>query len=121
MGGHSAGATTVLNSAYGIKSPVKAVFPLSPTVAGYDFAKVITSSELPAMLLVMSQNDLPVIRHTVPPLMNTAKNSGIDYNFAWVPGFGHFYPSGAVSLGNKGVRISVGERVIEFLDRHLKN
>lgn len=121
MGGHSAGATTVLNSAYGIKSPVKAVFPLSPAVVGYDFNKVIDSPELPAMLLVMSQNDLPLMRHTIPLLMDKAQTSGIDFNFAWVPAFGHFYPTGAVSLGNKGVRTSVGERVITFLDRHLKN
>lgn len=121
MGGHSAGGTTVLNSAYGIRSPVKAIFPLSPTVAGYDLSKALSSSKKqPAMLLVMSQNDLSVVHHTVPPLLKTAQNSGIDYSFAWVPGFGHFYPTGAVSLGNKGDRISVGERVIRFLDRHLK-
>lgn len=121
MGGHSAGGTTVLNAAYGIKSPVKAAFPLSPTVVGYDFSKTINSPELPAMLVTMSQFDVEATIQSVPPFAEHLKKSGLDYNLAWVPGFGHFYPTGAVSLGDDGIRTSVGERVIQFLDKHLKN
>lgn len=43
-----------------------------------------------------------------------------EYELAWVPGFGHFYPSGAVSLSDDGTRTSVGETVTDFLAEHLK-
>lgn len=120
MGGHSAGATTVLNAAYGIKSPVKAAFPMSPAVVGYDFKRTINSPKLPAMLVLMSQFDLGAMHESIPHLVKHAESAGLDYNLVWVPGFGHFYPTGAVSLGDDGVRISVGERVIQFLDKNLK-
>lgn len=121
IGGHSAGGTIVLNAVYGIKSPVKAAFPLSPAVVGFDFSKTINSPNLSPMLVVMSQFDVDATLESVPPLRGVAQNAGLEYNLAWVPGFGHFYPTGAVSLGDDGVRISVGERVIHFLEKHLKN
>lgn len=120
IGGHSAGATTVLNTAYGIRSPVKAAFPLSPAVTGFDFKKTINSPDLPALLIVQSQFDVAAILEGVPQVVSIAKNAGLEYNLAWIPGFGHFYPTGAVSLGDDGVRMSIGERVIQFLDKHLK-
>ena len=121
MGGHSAGGTTVLNAAYGLKSPVKATFPLSPAVVGYDFSKTINSPDLPPMLVLMSQFDVDATLESVPHLMGVAKKAGLENSLAWVPGFGHFYPTGAVSLGDDGIRTSVGERVIQFLEKHLKN
>jgi predicted esterase len=121
MGGHSAGGTTVLNAAYGIKSSVKVAFPLSPSAVGYNFSKTINSPKLPAMLVFMSQFDVDATLESVPYLREAAENAGLDYNLAWVPGFGHFYPTGAVSLGDDGMRISVGERVTQFLEKHLKN
>lgn len=120
IGGHSAGGTMVLNAAYGIKSPVKAAFPMSPTVVGFDLKKTIDSSKLPPMLVVMSQNDVPATIQSVPPLMDIAKKAGLDANLVWVPGFSHFYPTGAVTLGDDGFRMSVGERVVQFLETHLE-
>jgi hypothetical protein len=120
IGGHSAGGTIVLNAAYGIKSPVKALFPLSPAVVGFDFEKAIDSPNLPPMLVVMSQFDVEATLESVPHLKTVVENAGLDYNLAWVPGFGHFYPTGAVSLGDDGIRISVGERVTQFLEKKLK-
>lgn len=120
IGGHSAGGTIVLNAAYGIKSPVKAAFPLSPAVVGYDFSKTIDSPNLPPMLVLMSQFDVEATLESVPYLKKIAEGAGLDHNLAWVPGFRHFYPTGAVSLGDDGVRISVGERVIQFLEKNLK-
>ncbi len=119
LGGHSAGATTVLNAAYGIKSPVRAVFSLSPAVVGYKFAKTIDSPELPALLILMAQFDLDAMLQSVPYLMKVAQSADLKYDMAWVPGFGHFYPTGAVTLGDDATRMSVGERVINFLDEHL--
>lgn len=66
VGGHSAGGTTVLNAAYGIKSPVKADFPLSPAVTGFDFKNTINSPDLPPMLVVQSQFDIETILEGVP-------------------------------------------------------
>lgn len=121
IGGHSAGATTVLNAAYGIKSPVKAAIPLSPAVTGFDFKNTINSADLPPMLIAQAQFDIEAILEGVPDVVKIAKNSGLEYNLIWVPGFGHFYPTGAVSLGDDGMRMSVGERVVKFLETHLKN
>lgn len=119
VGGHSAGATTVLNATYGLKSPVVAAFPLSPAVGGFDFQSVISSPALPPMLLIVAQNDEPAVALGVPYLIDAVKKSGLSYEFAWVPGFAHFYPTGAVSLGDNGTRMSVGERIVKFLDKHL--
>ncbi|MCU7846003.1 MAG: alpha/beta hydrolase [Candidatus Thiodiazotropha sp. (ex Monitilora ramsayi)] len=121
VGGHSAGGTTVLNAVYGIKSPVKAAFPLSPAVVGYDFSETINSPKLPAMLILMSQFDVDATLESVPHLRGIVENAGLDYSLVWVPGFGHFYPTGAVTLGDDGIRTSVGERVAQFLEKHLKN
>jgi len=120
VGGHSAGAATTLNATYGLKSPVTAIFPLSPPVLGFDMNKVIDSSKLPPMLLVISQNDEPAVTEHAPSLLKVVNSVGLKHDFAWVPGFAHFYPTGAVSLGNDGTRMSVGERVVEFLEEHLK-
>ena len=119
-GGHSAGGTTVMNAVYGLKSPVRAAFPLSPTVTGYDFSKVISSPDQPPVLVVMSQYDVDATLQSVPPFMEMTRNLGLDSSLAWVPGFGHFYPTGAITLGDDGRRQSVGERVTEFLDKTLK-
>ena len=73
------------------------------------------------MLVLISQFDLDAMHESVPHLIEQAENAGLDYNLAWVPGFGHFYPTGAVSLGDDGIRTSVGERVTQFLEKQLKN
>lgn len=120
MGGHSAGGGNVLNAAFGLKAPVAAIFPLSPPELVFQKTKVISGSDMPATLLVISQNDIPAIFEAAPGIIDQLKASAVDYQFAWVPGFPHFYPSGAVSLADDGTRVSVGERIIEFLDEHLK-
>lgn len=120
LGGHSAGGGSTLNAAFGLKSQLAAIFPLSPPDMMFDLEKVINSPDLTPVLLVVSQNDDPAISEAAPKLIKQLKTVGADYEFVWVPGFAHFYPSGAVSLGDDGVRTSVGERIIDFLDRNLK-
>lgn len=120
IGGHSAGGGSALNVAYGLKAPVAATFPLSPPDMIFDLPKVFNSPDLPPMLLVVSQNDVTATHEAAPKLIRQMQSAEADYEFVWVPGFAHFYPTGAVSLGDDGVRTSVGERVINFLDRHLK-
>ena len=120
LGGHSAGAGSTLNAAYGLKADVAAIFPMSPAVIGFDMKQVIDSPDLPPMLLLTSQFDLGAVLEGIPGLLAVARNAGVTYDFAWVAGFGHFYPTGAVSLGSDGTRMSVGQRVVKFLDEHLK-
>ena len=120
LGGHSAGAGNTLNVAYGLNAKVAAFFPLSPPVMGFDMRQVIDSPDFPPMLLMVGQNDLGVVQEGIPGLLTTASEARAPHDFAWVPGFGHFYPTEAVSLGSDGTRMSVGERVSEFLGEHLK-
>ena len=120
LGGHSAGGGSTLNTAFGLRAKVAAIFPLSPPEMIFDARKVINSPDLPPTLLVISQNDDPAISEAAPGLVRQLKSAKANYQLAWVPGFGHFYPSGAVSLGDDGTRTSVGERIIDFLDRNLK-
>jgi predicted esterase len=120
LGGHSAGGGNVLNAAFGLKAPVAAVFPLSPPAPIFDTAEVIAGDDLPATLLVISQYDLEAILEPAPRTIAQLRDAGGDAQLAWVPGFPHFYPTGAVTLGDDGTRMSVGERVIQFLESHLK-
>jgi len=120
LGGHSAGAGNTINAAYGLNAKVAAFFPLSPAVIGFDMQQVIDSPDFPPMLLMASQNDLGAVLEGIPYLLTSAREGGAPHDFAWVPGFGHFYPTEAVSLGSDGKRMSVGERVSEFLGEHLK-
>ena len=120
LGGHSAGGGNVLNAAFGLKAPVAAVFPLSPPGLIYDTAKLMAQDKLPPTLLVTAQYDIDAILESAPETLAQLRAVGSDVELVWVPGFPHFYPTGAVTLGNDGTRMSVGERVIQFLDTHLK-
>jgi predicted esterase len=120
LGGHSAGGGNVLNAAFGLKAPVAAVFPLSPPAPIFDTAKVMVRDDLPPTLLVISQYDLEAILESAPKTIAELRAGGSDAQLVWVPGFPHFYPTGAVTLGDDGTRMSVGERVVHFLDTHLR-
>ncbi|MGI9244151.1 MAG: alpha/beta hydrolase, partial [Verrucomicrobiales bacterium] len=120
LGGHSAGAATVINTTFGLDTPIAAVFPLSPPVSAIDVDKAIRASDSTPTLLVVSQNDEPAVREKVPVITRKMRDLGANYELVWVPGFPHFYPTGAVSLSDDATRMSVGERVTKFLDEHLK-
>ncbi|GAB5402635.1 MAG: hypothetical protein Aurels2KO_08660 [Aureliella sp.] len=121
LGGHSAGAATVINTTFGLDTPVAAVFPLSPPVSAIDVDKAIGISDSTPTLLVVSQNDEPAVMEKVPVITRKMRELGANYELVWVPGFPHFYPTGAVSLSDDATRMSVGERVTKFLDEHLKS
>lgn len=120
MGGHSAGGGTTINAALGLKAPVAAIFPLSPGGVLFDVTRMRHASEVPPTLLVASQNDEPAILEGIPRLVRNLEAAQPSFEFVWVPGFGHFYPTGAVTLGDNGTRMSVGERLVEFLDDQLR-
>jgi len=120
LGGHSAGATTVLNATYGLDVSVNAAFLLSPVVTGLDLNKAITNNNIPPMLHVISQFDEPAVLEFAGVLTERMNKVESGYNLLWIPGFGHFYPRNSVSLGDDATRISLQERLIEFLNKHLK-
>ncbi|MEP1471759.1 MAG: alpha/beta hydrolase [Halieaceae bacterium] len=119
VGGHSAGAATTINAALGLNAPIAAIFPLSPPVSAIDVAKVVTSDSVTPTMIVISQNDEPAVMEKVPVITEAMRKAGADFELVWVPGFPHFYPTGAVSLSDDGTRLSVGDRIIQFLQEHL--
>lgn len=118
VGGHSAGGGMALNAALGLKAPVAAVFPMSPPNPLFDWTMI--GNGLPPTLVLISQYDVPITIESAPETISRLRAAGSRAQLAWVPGFPHFYPHGAVSLGDDGTRRSVGERIMEFLDLNLK-
>ncbi|MEZ8035293.1 MULTISPECIES: alpha/beta hydrolase [Vibrio] len=116
LGGFSAGAVTSLNVAHGMKLPVAGTFMLSGGPAGFDIIKNTTNFEASSpVLLFQGQNDLHAAFSINPPLLEHYKQEQIENTFAWVPGFGHFYPAEAVSLSGDGMRMSVEQRIMNFV------
>ncbi len=116
LGGFSAGAVTSLNVAHGMNAPVAGVFMLSTAPIGIDIFKTVKGDSAPA-LFFMGQHDLSGALIANPRLIEHYKKIGLDHTFAWVPAFGHFYPSGAVTLGTDATLRSVVERILEFVGR----
>ncbi|AIW15616.1 alpha/beta hydrolase [Vibrio tubiashii] len=120
IGGFSAGAMTSFNVAYGMNAPVKAVIANSSMGLGFDVDKASMNNEnLPPAMLSMGQYDLdPLIQmaqHNIPAF----EKLGIEIESHWVPGFGHFYPAGAITLGSDVSRQPLLERMITFLNKNL--
>ena len=121
IGGFSAGAITTLNVAYGMHAPVAAAFMLSGGIAGFAIPRTLTASPTnPPILMFQGQYDLEGILLSTPILLKRFSEIGLEHTLAWVPGFGHFYPSGAMSLAGDGTRMSVEERIVEFLDKTIR-
>jgi acetyl esterase/lipase len=118
LGCFSAGAITTLNTAYGLGVPAKAVVSLSGGISGYDLDKTAENG-MPPALLVLGQNDYLGVHNGTRHAATALGSKGIATEIAWVPGFGHFYPMGSVSLGGKVSRSPVSVRVMDFLDTHL--
>jgi len=119
MGGHSAGGGITMNVAFGLQTPLAAVFPLSGPDILFDHEVVARFEDLPPALLVYSQFDEHTQLGQLPGIISLMQNAGIDYQLAWVPGFAHFYPHGAVSLADDGTRKAVSDRIVDFLAEHL--
>ncbi|PSW16918.1 hypothetical protein C9I98_20455 [Photobacterium sanctipauli] len=118
LGGFSAGAINSLNVAHGMKVPVSGVMMLGTAEIGFDIKKTAKSaSDISPILMFQGQYDLPATLTRTPILLNHYNNIGADFQYNWVPGASHFYPSGAVSLGSDGTRFSVEERMMTFIER----
>jgi len=121
LGGFSAGGSTSINVAYGIQEEVAAVFTNSGFPAVYNMEKLVNaSSDLPPLLAFVSQHDYPVVKHLMPDFIKLLKQNNVEYQFNWVPGFGHFYPSGSTILTDDGYVMPLEQLTINFLNGVLK-
>lgn len=120
LGGFSAGAITAINTAYGRHVPVKAVVSLSGSTWGY-LLQGNLPAQPPALLQLVGQEDLPGVIRGSGAVARVLDSAGARRQQAWVPGFGHFYPMGAVSLGDDFSKLSVEQRVVGFLREQLKS
>ncbi len=118
LGGFSAGGLSAVNAAYGMGAPVKAVLSLSGGLGGFDLRKTARTG-MPPGLFVIGQNDLPAVQAGTQGLLAALAGADISTEGAWMPGFGHFYPMGATSLGSDMTRLTLRSRALRFLDRHL--
>jgi dienelactone hydrolase len=118
VGGFSAGGLTAVNAAYGLGVPVQAVLSLSGGVGGFDLRKTARAG-MPPGLFVLGQNDLEGMQIGTRILLGTLAAAGVEVESAWMPGFGHFYPMGATSLGGDMTRLTLQTRALRFLDRTL--
>ena len=120
MGGHSAGAGITSSVGLWLKSPLKAIFPLSSPPILFDEGYVTKRKDLPAVMLHFSQYDDAPLIVTGPGMVTMLRKADTEFTLGWMPGYMHFYPHNGVSLADDGTRMSLGDRVIQFLDRHLK-
>jgi acetyl esterase/lipase len=120
MGGHSAGAAITASVGLGLSKPLKAIFPLSAPEIFFDKVYIARRDNLPAVLLHFSQYDDEPILFKAPGMIDVLRKAKTDFTLGWIPGFMHFYPHNAPSLADDGTRMSLGDRVLNFLDGHLK-
>ena len=72
---------------------------------------------MPPALILMGQNDLAGVQLGNRALIGALTRAGVPIEPAWVPGFGHFYPMGSVTLGADMTRSSLETRMLAFLGR----
>lgn len=118
IGGFSSGALSAVNAAYGLGTPAKAVVALSGGAGAYDLGKTAVQG-MPPALFFLGQNDLLGIQLATRAALASLAAVQVPVQSAWVPGFGHFYPMGAVSLGSDMSRMPVAARVLAFLGQTL--
>jgi predicted esterase len=118
IGGFSAGGLAAVNAAYALRAPVKAVISLSGGLGGFDLRKT-ASPGMPPGLFVIGQHDLDGVFVGTRGVLGILAATGIKTESAWMPGFGHFYPMGATSLGNDISKLTLENRIVRFLERSL--
>jgi hypothetical protein len=94
------------------------VISLSGGIGGFDLRKTAKAGMAPG-LFVIGQNDLESVQAGTRVLLGVLGAAGVEAEGAWMPGFGHFYPMGAVSLGSDMTKVSLKTRALRFLDRNL--
>lgn len=122
LGGFSAGAVTSWNVGHGLGEDAAGIFLLSGAPLVFQLEKAVSDgpSTVP-ILMFLAQTDLSGARISNPIMVQHFEKMGVDYEFAWVPGFGHFYPAGATSMSGDATRMSVDARIMRFLNRVTEN
>jgi predicted esterase len=118
LGGFSAGAMTSFNVAYGMNAPVKAVMGNSGFVLGFDINPK-NKTDLPPAIINIGQYDIDALIDATQHSLPKYAQAGMNVDTAWVPDFGHFYPAGAITLGDNVTRAPLIKRMINFLDKNL--
>lgn len=118
IGGFSSGGLTAMNAAYGLGIPVKAVMSLSGGIGGFEIRKTVKPG-MPAGLFVVGQNDLEGVQMGTRGLLAILKAAGVKHESVWMPGYGHFYPMGAPSLGSDMSKMTLRTRALRFLEQTL--
>lgn len=84
----------------------------------FDWHKAVTASfKRPPILMFMGQYDPAGSLSSISPFLAHNEKVGVVYKFAWAPGFDHFYPAGAVSLGEKAESNFVEGSIVDLLER----
>lgn len=118
LAGFSAGAYASWNVAHGLGEDVAGAVVLSGGPIVFDFDKVVTPDRtLPPMLLVVGDEDQQPIVDPLPHMMARYSDTNQDVELAWVAGFGHFYPAGALTVSGDGTRMSLDSRIMRFLNK----
>ena len=120
MGGHSAGAGIAMGVGLGLKTPLRAIFPMSAPDTVFDRDYIAARTDLPAVLLHFGQFDDEPVLMSAPGLVAMLRRADTELILGWVPGCPHFYPYNAASVADDGTRMALGDRVVAFLDEHLK-
>lgn len=118
VGGFSAGGASAVNLAYGFGAPIKAVVSFSGGMGGFNLAKSAKAG-MPPALVITGQNDLEGVQLGNRGVQAILGAASIKTESAWMPGFGHFYPMGAPSLGSDMTKLTLKARVLRFLERNL--
>ncbi|MGI9433663.1 MAG: alpha/beta hydrolase, partial [Geminicoccaceae bacterium] len=116
--GFSAGAVTSVHVAYALNAPVAAVIANSGGPVGFDITKTV-SADSPPLLLFVGQHDLEGAIELAPVVRDIFAKADATFEFAWVPGAGHFYSASATSLGTDVLRLSIEDRIARFLAKTL--
>lgn len=104
--------------AYALNAPVAAVIANSGGPVGFDISRTVTADS-PPMLLFVGQHDLEGAVELAPYMRDLFAATNVPFDFAWVPGAGHFYSSTATSLGADATRMSIDQKINDFLTRVL--
>ncbi|KAI0558647.1 dienelactone hydrolase [Gracilaria domingensis] len=119
MGGHSAGGGITLNIGLGMRARLACIFPLSGQDTAFEHDAIAKYENLPPALLVYAQFDEAAQMEELPAILKLVKKADMAFDFAWIPGFPHFYPYNSPALGRDGRRDALGDRIVEFLRKHL--
>ena len=117
LGGFSAGGVISLASAFGERTPVKAVVAFSGRIAAGLMRDGVTgAADEPAVLMFVGDRDLPVIAEGAAPTEAHFRRVGLRHKIVHLTNATHFYPKTTRTPDGSDVETTV----VEFLHDALK-